>query len=60
MAAENGAGDTLSMKEATQGLEKKMIEESLKRTDGNKSRAATLLGISYPSLLSKIKDYDLR
>jgi len=30
------------------------------RTKGNKTQAAELLEISYPSLLSKIKEYKVR
>lgn len=49
----------LSLKVAQKQLEKKLITLVLTQTSGNKSRAASLLEISYPSLLSKIKQYDL-
>lgn len=48
-----------SIKEAQKQLEAKMIEKALDETGGNKSKASLLLQISYPSLLSKIKEYSL-
>ncbi len=38
-------------------IEGMVIEEALKRTDGNRKQAAELLQISYKALLYKIKDY---
>jgi DNA-binding NtrC family response regulator len=58
-AIESSSDMSFSLKGATQALEKKMIRQALERQNGNKSRAAIQLGISYPSLLSKIKDYGL-
>ena len=49
----------LSLKKAQKILEKKIIDCALKKTRGNKSKAAHLLEISYPSLLNKIKEYGL-
>ncbi|UCG52543.1 MAG: sigma 54-interacting transcriptional regulator [Candidatus Latescibacterota bacterium] len=43
-----------------EALEKREILSSLERNGWNKSQAAIELGISYPSLLSKIKRYNLR
>jgi len=40
-------------------VEKTNIREALRRTGGNKTRAAELLQISYKNLLDKIKVYDL-
>lgn len=48
-----------SMKSAQKVLEASMISKALEETEGNKSKAAVLLEISYPSLLSKIKEYSL-
>ncbi len=48
-----------SLKKAQKALEKKLIAKALAEGSGNKSRAAQLLEISYPSLLSKIKEYGL-
>ncbi|WP_163336841.1 sigma-54 dependent transcriptional regulator [Desulfopila sp. IMCC35008] len=53
------AGGGLSLKVAQKQLEKKLISMVLTQTGGNKSRAASQLEISYPSLLSKIKQYEL-
>jgi two-component system response regulator AtoC len=38
-------------------IEKMVIEEALKRTNGNRKQAAQLLQISYKALLYKIKDF---
>lgn len=48
-----------SIKEAQKQMEAEMIKKALEQTEGNKSRASILLEISYPSLLSKIKEYSL-
>ncbi|MGW8161414.1 MAG: helix-turn-helix domain-containing protein [Desulfobulbales bacterium] len=40
-------------------MEKNLISRALDAVGGNKSRAAEVLEISYPSLLSKIKKYHL-
>jgi two-component system response regulator AtoC len=50
----------LPLKNAMKGLEKNMVREALEKTGGNKTRAAEILEISYPSLLSKIKEYDIK
>lgn len=49
----------LSIKSAQKQLEAKLISLALARCGGNKSRAAIMLEMSYPSLLSKIKQYSL-
>jgi two-component system response regulator AtoC len=48
-----------SLKEAQKVLEKKLITKALSETGGNRTQAARLLEISHPSLLSKIKAYDI-
>jgi len=48
-----------SLKKAQKILEKKMITKALSETGGNRTRAARLLEISHPSLLTKIKAYDI-
>ena len=40
-------------------LEKKLITRALEETEGNRTRAARLLEISHPSLLTKIKAYNI-
>ena len=51
--------DNLSLKEAKKKLEERLISQALERTGGNRSKAAILLEISYPSLLEKIKSYQI-
>jgi two-component system, NtrC family, response regulator AtoC len=51
--------ETLSMKKAVKNLEKTLIIRALNRTGGNKSQAAGLLEISYPSLLQKMRDHSI-
>ncbi len=46
-----------SIKQAQKIMETSLIRRALQATGGNKSKAAELLEISYPSLLSKIKEY---
>ncbi len=44
---------------ATRIAESRRIKQVLKQTGGNKSRAAEILQVSYKTLLTKIKDYQL-
>ena len=44
---------------AVQMVERRKITETLAAQDGNKTRAAEALGVSYKTLLTKIKDYSL-
>jgi DNA-binding NtrC family response regulator len=46
-------------REFTMRTEKKMMKQALERTSWNRKKAATLLDISYKSLLNKIKAYNL-
>jgi two-component system response regulator AtoC len=55
----NGLIDGFSLKVAQRVLEKKLITKALKETGGNRTQAARLLEISHPSLLSKIKTYNI-
>jgi transcriptional regulator with GAF, ATPase, and Fis domain len=48
-----------TLRERLEQLERRLIAEALARAGGNRSRAARELGISYPTLLSKIKRYRL-
>ncbi len=54
-----GPDDTLSLKKASKRLERTLIEKVLKLTNGNRSKAAKILEISRPMLLSKIREYGL-
>lgn len=56
-SSENILLDTFSIKEGKVLFESHLIAKALARTNGNKSQAAELLEISYPSLLNKIKEY---
>jgi two-component system, NtrC family, response regulator AtoC len=49
--------DTFSLKQGKVFMERHLIEKALEITDGNKSKAALMLEISYPALLAKIKEY---
>jgi two-component system response regulator AtoC len=58
--AEVGDGpEDYSLKKAQRLLEEKMIQKALHVTAGNRTRAAQLLEISHPSLLSKMKTYNI-
>lgn len=48
-----------SIKAAQKAMEKELITKALIATRGNRTRAAQLLEISHPSLLSKIKEYGI-
>ena len=47
------------LKEAVRELERKMIRRALEAAGGNKTRAAELLKLSYPTLLSKVREHGL-
>jgi DNA-binding NtrC family response regulator len=44
---------------AVRAVERRKIAEALRAHEGNKTRAAEALGVSYKTLLTKIKEYDL-
>lgn len=48
---------TFSLKKAKMIMEKRLISRAMDHCNGNKSRAAELLEISYPALLGKIRAY---
>ena len=50
---------TFSLKQAKVIMEKALIARVLQAVNGNKSKASALLEISYPSLLSKLKEYGI-
>ncbi|RPJ18089.1 MAG: sigma-54-dependent Fis family transcriptional regulator [Desulfobacteraceae bacterium] len=49
-----------SLKEAQIAIEKRLIGKALAATGGNRTKAAYLLEISHPSLLNKIKTYNIK
>lgn len=55
-----GMFDGYSLKDAKVVWEKSLIEKTLAECNGNRSRAAEMLEISYPSLLNKIKEYQVQ
>ncbi|MFC1819816.1 sigma-54-dependent transcriptional regulator [Thermodesulfobacteriota bacterium] len=50
---------TLSIKKASDHLERDLIKKALNLTSGNRTRAAKILEISRPILISKIKKYGI-
>ena len=40
-------------------MERRLIQRAMEHTGGNKTKAAQLLELSYPALLSKLKEYGL-
>ncbi len=55
----DAANGELSIKKASQLMEKELIARALDKTGGNKTKAAELLEISHRALLYKIKNYEL-
>ncbi len=51
--------DNLSIKQRTRALEISLILKALKKTGGNRTRAAKILEISHRALLYKLKEYGL-
>jgi two-component system response regulator AtoC len=51
--------DSMSLKTNTRALEKALIQKALRETNNNRTRAAKLLEISHPTLLSKMKAYKI-
>ncbi|MBD0372801.1 MAG: sigma-54-dependent Fis family transcriptional regulator [Pyrinomonadaceae bacterium] len=48
-----------AVERAVRFVESRKIKEALKQAEGNKTRAAEALGVSYKTLLTKIKEYNL-
>ena len=53
------AGDELSLKIVLPKVERDLIQRALEQTGGNRTRAATLLGISHRTLLYKLKEHGI-
>jgi len=51
--------DSLSIRKASNRLERDLIQKALELTGGNRTQAAKILEISRPNLLAKIKEYEL-
>ncbi|MFZ7124741.1 MAG: sigma-54-dependent transcriptional regulator [Desulfobacterales bacterium] len=49
-----------SLKKAQKIMEKRLITRALESTGGNRTQASKLLEISHPSLLAKMKAYDIQ
>ncbi len=56
---ESLAADELSIKKHSSQMERRLIKRALELTDGNRTRAAEHLELSYRALLYKIRDYGL-
>lgn len=54
-----GRLEELSLKVAQKNMEAKLIAKAMVQFEGNKSKAANALQISYPSMLSKLKEYGI-
>ena len=54
------SGEDFALKPARQAFEAQIIQRALAATDGNRTRAASLLAISHRSLLYKLKAYGIR
>ena len=45
---------------ALMDVEKKAIKQALEHSQGNKTKAASILQVDYKTLLTKIKQYNIR
>ena len=57
--AEPSKADDESLDDYIENIEKKMLEDALKKAKYNKTRAAELLGISFRSFRYKLKKFDI-
>ncbi len=56
---ENGKQEDESLDTYMEGIEKKMLEDALRKARYNKTRAAELLGISFRSFRYKLKKFGI-
>jgi transcriptional regulator with PAS, ATPase and Fis domain len=49
-----------TIQEATARMEHKMVKDALRKTGGNRSQAARLLGLTRQGLLNKIRRYGIQ
>ena len=54
------SGTTRQLPEAIRHIEQQMIIDALRKTNGNRSQAARILGLTRQGLHSKINRYDLK
>ncbi len=59
-AATRDGNFELSIQKHTRAVEIDLVKKALAQTEGNRTRAASLLGISHRALLYKLKDYGIR
>ena len=52
-------GDGIELEHIVEDLERSLIEQSLAKTNGNKTEAAKLLGISFRSMRYRLKKYNM-
>ncbi len=52
-------GDGIELEGVVENLERSLIEQSLEKTNGNKTEAAKLLGITFRSMRYRLKKYGL-
>ena len=50
----------MTLQEATEQLERQMVVKTLRKTDGNRSQAARILGLTRQGLLNKIARYNIK
>jgi len=49
-----------TIQEATVRMERKMVTDALRQSDGNRSQAARILGLTRQGLLNKIRRYEIK
>ncbi len=61
-AADEGpsAAAPATIQQATARVERKMVEDALRKSGGNRSRAARILGLTRQGLLNKIRRYEVK
>jgi DNA-binding NtrC family response regulator len=57
--SEEAEGEPLSLKQQLQRAEKRILKHALDQVDGNRTRAAEILGVSTRAIRYKIKQYEL-
>lgn len=58
--ASPATGTQVTLQEATAQLERQMVVKALRKTDGNRSQAARILGLTRQGLLNKIGRYNIK